>query len=77
MIRANDRNYLLETGPAPMAPGTFLAWVSSPDRQVVGYGAGLTEADAVEAALRAWNTARTDVAASLRTQFEESLTQEV
>jgi hypothetical protein len=53
--RAEFKRWLLETAvssqPLPVTSRPHRAWVSDPERFVVGYACGDTEADAVRAAL--------------------------
>ncbi len=52
MIAATHHNWLLETGRFGFREALpFAAWVSDPQRFVVGYGRGKCEVDAVRAAL--------------------------
>lgn len=51
MYVAKYHNYLLEASdPAHVRPGIDIhrAWISSPSRQIIGYGRGMTAADAIE-----------------------------
>ncbi len=62
---AEHEGYLLEVR-APM-PGDFgwSAWVSK-DGSVLGYAGGMSRTEAIDAALRTWNTAREPIERALR-----------
>ncbi len=62
---AEHEGYLLEVRAPLYGDMTWGAWVSK-DGSVLGYAGGMSRTEAIDAALRTWNTARKPIERALR-----------
>lgn len=58
--------FTLAIEPATFLPGGVVCFINAPDGQVVGWGAAMSTTDAINDAVRAWNTTRRATVDKLR-----------